>query len=135
MEDIIESAKKAGMHDFIKSLYLGYNHVIGEFGRAQVVRCLRLDSAAFFCAIRTLIVLDEAGSMLDLETETRILTEVHRHFSGKTIISIAHRLHTLLNSDKIVVIDEGTVVEQGTHDNLMEANGIYHKLMSQYVNY
>ncbi len=136
MEQIMEAAKLADLHDFIKSQYLGYNQVIGEFGSGlSGGQILKLGFCRLFLSNPDIIILDEASSMLDLETERKILQNLQRHFSEKTIISIAHRLHTLRNSDRLIVIEQGQVAEQGTHEHLMAANGIYAQLMSQYVNY
>ena len=81
------------------------------------------------------IILDEASSALDVETEKRILENIYSQYEGKTIISIAHRLHTLKNADRILVFDEGTIAEQGKHADLLAQGGIYYDFMKTYVDY
>ncbi|MBD0254191.1 MAG: hypothetical protein ICV83_00615 [Cytophagales bacterium] len=81
------------------------------------------------------IILDEASSALDVETEKKILENMYHRYAGKTIISIAHRLHTLKNADRILVFDEGTIAEQGRHEVLLAQKGIYYDFMKTYVDY
>lgn len=82
------------------------------------------------------IILDEASSMLDVESEFKIMKNIKSHFKGKTIISIAHRIQTLKNADRIWVVDQGQIAEEGTHHELMSrAEGIYANFMKTYVAY
>jgi len=79
--------------------------------------------------------LDEASSALDVETERTILENIYKRFEGKTIISIAHRLHTLKKADRILVFDDGTISEQGKHEDLISQRGIYYDFMKTYIDY
>ena len=136
MKDIIAAAQLAELHDYVKSLYLGYNHKIGEGGsNLSGGQKLKIGFARLFLSNPDIIILDEASSMLDLETEQRILQNVHNYFGGLTIISIAHRLNTLRNSDRILVLDSGKVVEQGSHEQLMQEKGLYYDFLKAYVDY
>ena len=136
MDAIIAAAKLATLHDFVKSLYLGYNHKIGEGGsNLSGGQKLKVGFARLFLSNPDVIILDEASSMLDLQTEQRILQNVQSHFGGLTIISIAHRLNTLRNSDRILVLDKGKVVEQGNHGQLMAQKGLYFDFLRAYVDY
>ncbi|MBK8954180.1 MAG: hypothetical protein IPM34_01300 [Saprospiraceae bacterium] len=83
-----------------------------------------------------LIILDEASSMLDVEAEKRIMDHLKRHFKDKTIISIAHRMQTLKNADRILVIEKGEIAEEGPHEELMKKEqGIYANFMKTYIDY
>lgn len=136
IEEIIEATKLAALHDFVKSLHLGYNHMIGdEGGNLSGGQKLKIGFARLFLSNPDVIILDEASSMLDIESELLITNNVKEHFKGKTIITIAHRMHTLKNADRILVIDNGEVVENGPHTQLMEQKGLYYSFMSNYINY
>ncbi len=129
-EEVIRAAKMAGAHSFIVNLPDGYNTYVGERGhtlsggerqRISIARALLHDPR--------ILVLDEATSALDTETETLIQDALQRLSSGRTTIAIAHRLSTLRNATKLVVLDRGTVAEVGTHEELMEKGGIYYGLV------
>lgn len=126
MEKVIEAAKKACCHDFIMRLPDGYDTVIGEGGaslsggekqRISIARAIMKDAP--------IIVLDEATANVDPENEAELMSAIDALTKEKTIIMIAHRLKTVRNADKILVIDSGRIAEQGTHDELMSKNGIY----------
>jgi len=136
-EDIIKAAERADLHELVQQLHLGYNHQVGDLGGSlSGGQRLKIGFARLFLSNPELIVLDEASSMLDVETEHRIITNVKAHFHEATIISIAHRMNTLRTADRILVLDQGTIVEEGTHDHLMTLpNGLYAGFMKTYINY
>ena len=130
MEEVIEAAKTAGAHKFIMSLPDGYNTRVGERGstlsggerqRIAIARALLHDPK--------ILILDEATAALDTETEKQIQEAIQRLASQRTTIAIAHRLSTLRNATKLIVLDHGKLVEAGTHDELMAKEGIYYGLV------
>ncbi len=133
---IIQAAKLADLHDFIKTLHLGYNHKVGDTGgNLSGGQKLKIGFARLFLSDPDIIILDEASSMLDIEAEQRIMHNIKEHFKGKTIITIAHRMHSLKNADRILVIDNGTIAETGNHTELMKMKGLYYTFMSTYIDY
>jgi ATP-binding cassette subfamily B protein len=128
-EDVRSAAKAVGAHEFICALPNGYETEVGErgiqlsAGQRQLVAFAR---AA--CADPRILILDEPTSNVDVHTEGRIEHGLRRLLAGRTAIVIAHRLSTIRNSGRILVLDGGQVVEQGTHDELIEANGAYARL-------
>ena len=137
IDEVIEAAKLADLHDFVTSLHMGYNHKIGDVGaNLSGGERLKIGFARLFLAHPEVIILDEASSMLDVETESRIMQNVKLHFKEAAIISIAHRMNTLRSADRILVLDKGTIVEQGSHEQLMSAKeGLYAHFMKTYVAY
>ena len=130
LEEIIRAAKTAGAHDFIVRLPDGYNTYVGEKGytlsggerqRISIARALLHDPK--------ILILDEATASLDTETEKLIQDALRTLCQGRTTIAIAHRLSTLRNATRLVVLDRGKVAESGTHDELMEKKGIYYGLV------
>ncbi|MBR6393408.1 MAG: ABC transporter ATP-binding protein [Ruminococcus sp.] len=126
MEKVIDAAKKACCHDFIMELPEGYETVIGEGGaslsggekqRISIARAIMKDSPV--------IVLDEATANVDPENEADLIEAMDALTKEKTIIMIAHRLKTVRNADQIVVIENGRIAQQGTHNALMQEDGIY----------
>ena len=128
-DEIIEVAKKAQAHDFIKDLPQGYDTLVGERGvklsggqkrRVAIARAMLKDAP--------ILILDEATSALDSESEVAIQQALHILMEGKTVIAIAHRLSTLREMDRIIVLDQGQIVEDGDHDTLKITNGTYQRL-------
>lgn len=132
LEEVIEVAKLAEAHTFIQSLPLGYNTKVGERGSAlSGGQRQRIAIARALIGDPQLLILDEATSSLDTESERRFqrnLTQIRR---DRTTFIIAHRLSTVRSADQILVLDRGILVEQGTHDELMHKQGLYHHLAQQ----
>ncbi len=136
IDDIIRAAKLADLHDFAKAQYLGYNHKIGDMGsNLSGGQKLKIGFARLFLSNPDVIILDEASSMLDIESEKKIIHNVKEHFKGKTIISIAHRINTLKSADRIWVIDGGKISEDGPHDVLLAKGGLYHQFVNTYIDF
>lgn len=137
IDEVIAAAKLADLHDFVSSQYLGYNFKVGDLGgNISGGQKLKIGFARLFISNPDIIILDEASSMLDVESEQRIMRNIRSHFKDKTIISIAHRMQTLRNSDSIWVIENGEIAEQGTHDVLLEIpDGLYRKFMQTYISF
>lgn len=129
-EDVIKAAKAANCHDFIEKLPNGYQTVIGENGSTlSGGECQRLSIARALLKDAPVILLDEATASLDVDNETEIQEAITNLVQGKTVLIIAHRLRTVESADKIVVLDGGVVAESGTHNELMQKKGLYHKLV------
>lgn len=130
MEKVIEAAKKACCHDFIMALPDGYDTVIGEGGatlsggekqRISIARAIMKDSPV--------IILDEATANVDPENEKELVDAIDALTREKTIFMIAHRLKTVRNADRILVVDKGKIVQQGRHEELMRQDGIYRRFV------
>ncbi len=128
--DVVAAAKAAHCHEFIERLPDGYQTVIGENGSTlSGGECQRLSIARALLKDAPIILLDEATASLDVDNETETQEAITRLVKGKTVLIIAHRMRTVENADKIVVLDGGVVAESGTHEELMKKNGLYHKLV------
>ncbi|MGI6527992.1 MAG: ABC transporter ATP-binding protein [Caldicoprobacterales bacterium] len=128
-QEVEEAAKNADIHDFIMSLPDGYDTQVGERGlRLSGGQKQRISIARVFLKNPPVLLLDEATSALDNETEIRIQRALEQLSHGRTSLIIAHRLSTIKNADAILVLTEDGVVEQGTHEELMEKGGLYFDL-------
>ncbi|MEQ9237245.1 peptidase domain-containing ABC transporter [Coleofasciculus sp. E2-BRE-01] len=131
-EEIIEAAKVAAAHDFIMGLSSGYNTRVGERGSSlSGGQRQRIAIARTVLQNPRLLILDEATSALDYDTERQVCLNLIEAFKGRTVFFITHRLSTIRNSDIILMMDKGSVVEQGTHDELMALQGRYYCLYQQ----
>ncbi len=125
-EDVIAAAKAAKIHDFITSLPDGYDTAVGERGlKLSGGEKQRVGIARTLLKNPPVLLLDEATSALDTDTERDIQESLRQMSEGRTVITIAHRLSTVVDADNIVVLDSGKIVEQGTHDQLLAIDGRY----------
>ncbi|QTE74340.1 ABC transporter ATP-binding protein [Clostridiales bacterium FE2010] len=126
MDRVIDAAKKARCHDFIMALQDGYDTVIGEGGASlSGGEKQRISIARAIMKNAPIIILDEATANVDPESETELTAAIEALTKEKTIIMIAHRLKTVRNADQIFVVDNGQIVQHGTHNELIKKNGIY----------
>lgn len=129
-EEIEHAAKIANAHSFIMEAPEGYETNIGDRGtKLSGGQRQRLSIARAVLKNPELLILDEATSALDTESEKLVQEALNTLLKGRTSVVIAHRLSTIHNADKIIVIDQGRIAEQGTHAELMSRNGIYAKLI------
>ena len=129
-EEVIVAAKAAQCDEFISKLPDGYQTVIGENGSTlSGGECQRLSIARALLKDAPVILLDEATASLDVDNETEIQNAIARLVKGKTVLIIAHRMRTVEAADNIVVLSDGIVAENGTHEELMKENGLYHRLV------
>ena len=132
-EDIVNACKAAQIHDFIESLPDGYETLAGDRGtNLSGGQKQRITIARAILRNTPIIVLDEATAFADPENEEEIVKALANLTINKTVIMIAHRLSTIKDSDQIIVFDEGKISEIGKHDELLEKQGIYSKLWSNY---
>ena len=131
-EEVVEAAKKACCHEFISKLPNGYNTVIGEGGatlsggekqRISIARCLLKDAP--------IVIFDEATANVDPENEDQLQKAMEALTREKTVLMIAHRLKTVRSADQILVLDQGRIVQKGTHDELIQQAGIYRDFVSE----
>lgn len=129
-EEVLAAARAAMCDDFVRKLPQGYDTMIGENGsklsggerqRISIARALLKDSP--------IVLLDEATASLDVENESQVQEALSNLLAGKTVIAIAHRMRTVMNADKIVVLDEGRVVEQGAPQELLDADGLFARMV------
>lgn len=133
-ESVKEAAKYAQIHDFITTLPKGYDTKIGEEGfKLSGGQKQRLSIARAILKNAPIVIFDEATSYSDIENEHKIQMALKNLLKDKTVIMIAHRLHTICDANKIIVFEKGKIVEQGTHKRLLEINGYYSKMWASYM--
>ena len=124
--EIEEAAKKANIHAFIMDLPEGYDTFVGERGtRLSGGQKQRISIARVFLKAPAILILDEATSALDNESERKIQKSLEELAKNRTTITIAHRLSTIRNADEIMVVADNGIAERGSHDELIEKDGIY----------
>jgi len=129
-EEIVEAAKAANAHNFIVNKPDGYDTLAGERGnKLSAGEKQRVSIARAILRNPGILILDEATAAVDTETERQIQEALSRLIRGRTTFAIAHRLSTLRNANRLVVLDKGSIAEIGTHDELMAKEGIYCKLV------
>ena len=132
MSDVVRVAQLAGAHEFILELPEGYDTMVGERGTAlSGGQRQRIAIARALLMNPRLLIFDEATSALDYESERIIQRNLSKICLGRTVIIIAHRLSTLRDAHKMIVIDKGAIVEFGSHDELIGKNGLYCYLYGQ----
>ena len=130
-EQVIEAAKKAMCHDFIESLPNGYDTLIGEGGASlSGGEKQRLSIARAILKDAPIIIFDEATANVDPENEDKLRLAIEALTENKTIIMIAHRLKTIRNADRILVLNGGAIEQSGAHEELMAQGGLYKKLIT-----
>jgi ATP-binding cassette subfamily B protein len=130
LEEIQQAAKQANAHDFIAALPEGYETLVGPRGtKLSGGQRQRLAIARAILADPRILLLDEATSALDSESERLVNEALERLMEGRTSLVIAHRLSTVRHADRILVFNQGRIVESGTHDELLEQNGTYRFLV------
>ena len=128
-DEIIGAAKLANAHEFITRMPQGYDSLVSERGTTlSGGQRQRIGIARALIRENPILILDEPTAALDAESEQLVVEALERLMTGRTVITIAHRLSTLRNADKIVVIQEGVVTEEGTHNELLELHGVYAQL-------
>jgi len=130
-EEMVEAAKRANIDEYVATLPDGYDTQIGERGvKLSGGQKQRLSIARVFLKDPAILILDEATSALDNTTEILIQEALDELCKGRTTLVVAHRLSTVRNADRIVVVSRGKIIEEGTHDALITENGVYAKLYS-----
>ncbi len=133
MSTVQAAAEQALAHDFITALPQGYETIVGEAGQGlSGGQIQRIALARAFLKDAPLVILDEATANLDMESETLVHTAVQQLAQGRTLIMIAHRLRTVRNADRILVIDGGQVAHSGTHTELLETSSVYRQMVQAY---
>lgn len=128
-EEVIAAAKAANAHEFITNLPEGYDTKVGERGvKLSGGQKQRIAISRVFLKDPAILILDEATSALDLESEALIQDSLERLAHDRTTLMVAHRLSTITHADQILVIDNGQLAEQGTHEELLKKRGVYYKL-------
>jgi ATP-binding cassette, subfamily B, bacterial len=131
-DEIEDAARTARIHDLIDSLPDGYDTVVGERGyRFSGGEKQRMAIARTVLRNPPVLIFDEATSSLDTQTEYAVQAALERLSEGRTTITIAHRLSTVRDADQIVVLDQGAIVEHGTHEELLERGGMYAALVAR----
>ncbi len=135
LDAVIAAAKLAYAHDFITTLPQQYETMIGERGsRLSGGEAQRISLARAFLKDAPLLILDEATSYLDPAHEAHILAAIARLMQKRTVLILAHRLSTVYDADQIIVLEQGHVVEAGTHTTLLRQSGLYRQLVNVYEN-
>ena len=128
-QEVVDACKAAMAHDFISRLPQGYNTMVGEDGRLlSGGERQRISIARAILKNAPIIILDEASASMDAENEARFQEALSNLIKDKTVITIAHRLRTVADADKIVVLEQGRIVEEGNFASLMEREGLFHRL-------
>ncbi len=128
-EEVVQAAKLAGAHEFISQLKNGYDTYVGERGvKLSGGQKQRISIARVFLKNPPILILDEATSALDNESEYVVSQSLERLAEGRTTVTIAHRLTTIQNADRILVLSDGKIAEEGSHQKLLEKKGIYYQL-------
>lgn len=134
MSEIQKACKKASCHDFIMSLPNGYETIVGESGaNLSGGEKQRIAIARSFLKNSPIVLLDEATAYSDPDNESVIQESINNLIENKTVIMIAHRLSTIVNANKIIVVDNGSIIEQGSHKELLELNGKYKEMWDIYT--
>ena len=133
LEEVIQAAQAADVHEFIETLPYGYETVIGERGaRLSGGQVQRLSLARAFLKNAPILLLDEATSTLDGESEERVFRTIDAVMKERIVLVIAHRLNTIKNADAIIVVQDGRVIAQGTHQHLLQTAPVYQHLVQAY---
>ena len=133
-EDVLSACKNAAADDFIKDLPNGYDTIVGENGvKLSGGQKQRISIARAILKNSSIILLDEATSALDSESEAKIKYAVDNLIKNRTTIIIAHRLSTIKNANKILVLSEGSLIAEGTHEELIQKSELYQKLYNQEI--
>ena len=128
-DEVIAAAQTAHAHGFISALPLGYGSFLGERGvRLSGGQKQRISIARAILKNPPILLLDEATSALDAESEREVQMALDAVLPGRTSLTIAHRLSTVMQADRIIVLEDGAVIEQGTHDKLLTQGGLYARL-------
>ncbi|MBM3179455.1 MAG: thiol reductant ABC exporter subunit CydD [Chloroflexi bacterium] len=134
-EQVISATRAAHLHEFIESLPQKYETVIGEGGaRLSSGQAQRLALARAFLKDAPILILDEPTSNLDPETESLLEESTRKLMQGRTVLTIAHRLNTIFQSDQIIILESGRIIEQGTHRELLANNSMYASMVKTYQN-
>lgn len=130
LRQIEDVGKKANAHEFITNFEEGYDTLVGERGvRLSGGQKQRIAIARALLMNPTILLLDEATSALDAESEYLVQDAIDKAMVGRTVLIIAHRLSTVRNANKVLVVDKGVIAESGTHDQLLSQDGVYKKLV------